>query len=230
MTGRARLTGILLIILVLLVAGFSVAGRYLPKVLKRALTIGPACPVRQVVSAQDQNNNGISDSLDIVNGARSEVKRHTRYDSSYYQGGYPPEGKGACTDLVWRALQAAGYNLKQMVDDDIRRAPAAYGADGRQPDPNIDFRRVTNLQIYFSRHAQVLTNKLIPGDQANQANWQPGDIVVFAKPHEHVGIISDRRCRDGVPLLLHNPGPWARETDCLTIWPSKIAGHYRITD
>jgi hypothetical protein len=74
------------------------------------------CDVGQLFSSQDQNQNDIPDSIDIVNGARQEVEKGTVYDGSYFQGGYPPEGRGACTDVIWRAFKTAGYDLKKMVD------------------------------------------------------------------------------------------------------------------
>jgi len=188
---------------------------------------GSRCDVPLVVPEQDKNKNNIPDALDLVAGARREVSGHTRYDASYYRGGYPPEGRGCCTDVIWRAFKAAGYNLKDLVDEDIRKAPAAYGATGRSPDPNIDFRRVSNLAVFFKRHALVLTTEVKPSDVDNLVQWQAGDIVVFGPPNEHIGIISDRRRRDGVPLLIHNAGPWATENDCLLHWPSKITCHFR---
>jgi uncharacterized protein YijF (DUF1287 family) len=184
--------------------------------------------VAQLVSTQDQNQNGVADSLDIVAGARQEVSTGTVYDGSYFQSGYPPEGRGACTDVIWRAFKTAGYDLKTMVDNDIKNAPQTYGATGRSPDPNIDFRRVANLQIFFGRHAQALTTEIIPGDAANLYNWQPGDIVVFGLPLEHIAIISDQRGRDGVPYMIHNCGPKASEDNYYLLnWPSKITHHFR---
>ncbi|MDD2510820.1 MAG: DUF1287 domain-containing protein [Syntrophomonas sp.] len=191
------------------------------------LPFGAKCEVPLAISSQDNNQNGIADALDIVDGARQEVKRGTQYDSSYYSKGYPPEGKGACTDVIWRALQTAGYDLRALVDDDIKKAPAAYGTTGKNPDSAIDYRRVRNLQVFFQRHAEELTTKVKPRDIENLVNWQPGDIVVFAPPLEHIGVISDRRRRDGVPLVIHNGGPRAREADALTNWPTKIIYHFR---
>jgi len=187
----------------------------------------PKCEVPQLVSSQDQNRNDIPDSIDIVKGARQEAERGTVYDGSYFSGGYPPEGKGACTDVIWRAFKAAGYDLKKMVDEDIKTAPSAYGVTGRQPDPTIDFRRVSNLQVFFKRHGQELTTEVIPGDVANLANWQPGDIVVFGPPLEHIAVISDRRNNDGVPQIIHNAGPKASEGSYLLSWNSKITYHFR---
>jgi Uncharacterized protein conserved in bacteria len=192
---------------------------------------GPRCEYPQRVSAQDQNQNGIPDSMDIVFGARQEVARGTVYDGSYFQGGCPPEGRGACTDVIWRAFKVSGYNLKKMVDEDIKNNPQAYGAAGRTPDPNIDFRRVSNLQIFFKRYGQELTTSIIPGDVNNLTNWQPGDIVIFGPPLEHIGIISDKRGQDGVPLMIHNCGPQASEDNYyLQNWPSRMTYHFRFIE
>ena len=107
-----------------------------------------------------------------------------------------------------------------LVDRDILAAPSAY-PNVAAPDPNIDFRRVTNLDAYLRRHAQVLTCSL-----DDPAQWQPGDIVVFGDM-DHIGICSDRRNRSGVPFLIHhgNPVDGAVEHDDMRKMP--ITGHYR---
>ncbi len=190
------------------------------------ITPGPRVQVPLQVGSHDQNQNQVPDALDMVAGARKEVQQGTRYDAAYFAG-YPPEGQGACTDVIWRAFKNAGYDLKSMVDQDIKKAPDAYGATGDNPDPNIDFRRVTNLVVFFNRHARVLTNEVKPGDKDNLVNWQPGDIVVFGAPLEHIGIVSDRRLRNGKPLIIHNAGPTASEADVLLNWPSPVIYHFR---
>ena len=78
-----------------------------------------SCPI-------DKDNDGVTDLQDIVNGARAEVNRKPQYRSAYYQGGYPPDNEGVCTDVVWRAMRDAGYNLKALVDKDIRENPEKY--------------------------------------------------------------------------------------------------------
>lgn len=185
------------------------------------------CEVPLQISSHDQNQNKVPDALDFVAGARSEVERQTIYDGSYYAEGAPPEGRGACTDVVWRAFRQGGYDLRAMVDEDIRLAADKYGAAGQHPDSAIDYRRVQNLQVFFQRHGQVLTTDIKAGDQTNLVQWQPGDIVVFAAPKEHIAIISDRRRRDGVPYIIHNAGPCASEGDYLQSWPSQIIFHFR---
>lgn len=172
----------------------------------------------------DQDEDGILDLADIVAGARLEVKQKTKYKDAYYQGGYPPEGEGVCTDLIWRAFAHAGYDLKEMVDQDIREHQNEYPSVTVTPDPNIDFRRVKNLKIFFARKGTVLTNQLIPTDAENLKQWQGGDIVITDDP-EHIGILSDKRNRFGVPYVIHNAGPVPRESNTLQYW--KITGHFR---
>jgi uncharacterized protein YijF (DUF1287 family) len=187
----------------------------------------PVVKVERILSGSDKDSDGVDDLDDIVRGARAEAERAPTYKSAYYREGYPPEDEGVCTDVIWRAFKDAGYDLKKMVDGDIANNIAAYPRVNGKPDPNIDFRRVPNLTSYFKRHADILTTKISPGDKSNLELWQGGDIVVFGSPAPHVAIISDKRRRDGVPLLIHNAGPYAKENDCLLYWTSPITYHFR---
>ena len=180
-------------------------------------------PLTIVKSATDYNANGIDDTTDIVDGARRDAEAVPAYDDGYYAGGYPPEDRGACTDLVWRAFREAGYDLKAMVDADVAAHPQAYRAVSARPDPNIDFRRTGVLEVFFSRHAQSLTT-----DVADRAQWQPGDIVTF-ETTRHIAVVSDRASRaTGTPYLLHNMGDPVRDNDYLDA-PGRMAvtGHFR---
>ncbi|PKM80885.1 MAG: DUF1287 domain-containing protein [Firmicutes bacterium HGW-Firmicutes-14] len=187
----------------------------------------PKLNIERVLSGHDEDGDGMDDLEDIVYGGRLEVSRKPMYVNAYYSGGYPPEDEGVCTDVIWRAFRTAGYELKQMVDRDIRDSVSSYPRVDGNPDPNIDFRRVPNLVSYFERHAASLTTEIIPNDPGNLVQWQGGDIVFFGPPLWHTGIVSDRRRNDGVPFLIHNSGPYAAENDMLTDWPSKITHHFR---
>jgi uncharacterized protein YijF (DUF1287 family) len=183
--------------------------------------------IPRILSGSDKNGNGLDDLEDLVLGARQEVLNKTVYRDGYFRGGYPPDDEGVCTDVIWRAFRGAGYDLKDMVDQDIKNNLRAYPRVGGRPEPNIDFRRVQNLVPFFKRHAQVLTTEIIPGNAENLAQWQGGDIVVYGAPLWHIGIVSDKRRKDGVPLLIHNGGPWATEEDRLLTWPSPLIHHFR---
>ena len=179
--------------------------------------------IETVYSLKDFNNNGIDDYTDILLGARKDAENHPTYKSAYYEGGYPPDNEGVCTDVIWRALKNAGYSLKDMIDEDIKNNVELYPRVNGQPDSNIDFRRVPNLKVYFDRNAICLTTDISQIEQ-----WQPGDIVTFGT--NHIGIISDKRNKKGNPYLIHNANQSQREEDTLEMWNffEPVSGHYRI--
>ncbi|MBD8070099.1 DUF1287 domain-containing protein [Bacillus sp. PS06] len=186
----------------------------------------PKVTIEDNYSTTDRNNNGIPDPIDIVTTARKEVEQKTTYKSAYYAGGYPPNDEGVCTDVIWRGLLGADINLKDVMDEDISSHTKLYPRVGGSPDPNIDFRRVPNQFVYFQRFTESLTTELIPGDVENLKEWQPGDIVFFLDGYHHVGIVSDKRAKDGTPYFIHNNPPFAAEVK-LSSFKTPIAGHFR---
>ncbi|WP_315115969.1 DUF1287 domain-containing protein [Clostridium intestinale] len=188
-------------------------------------------PIKKVVvpdesSKEDKNNNGIPDPIDIVNEARKEVERETVYKDAYYTGGYPPEGEGVCTDVIWRGFNAINVSIKELLDKDIRENLKEYRRVNSKPDPNIDFRRVLNQDIFFKRYCESLTIELNVDDVNNLKEWQPGDIVVFVEGYEHIAIVSDKRDSDGIPYVIHNSTPKASEAK-LSWFNNPIYAHYR---
>lgn len=170
-------------------------------------------------STVDYNQNGVDDYADFVLGAREDAQNHPQYDGGYYvEGGYPPDEIGVCTDVIWRAFREAGYSLRDMVDADIAQRTEAYPA-AQQPDPNIDFRRVRNLRVFFDTYATLLT-----AHPDEIAEWQPGDIVIFGDD-DHIGIVSDKRNKEGRTYLIHNGGQPMREEDYLK--RGTVMAHYR---
>ena len=209
-------------------AGVLVLGTVLLLVLSRYQNTSASRPescyavqVPQFHSSVDRDNDGVDDQLDILKGALAYVSTHPKYKSRYYETGYPDDGYGVCTDVVAFALKNAGYDLQALVDADIREHPQRY--DIRQPDANIDFRRVRNLKVFFSHTAVALTT-----DISETEEWQGGDIVIFER---HIGIVSDRRNKNGVPYIIHHNDPWQRayEQDILE-QRTDIVGHYRISE
>ena len=174
--------------------------------------------IETIQSSVDFDGDGIDGYTDIMQGARLDAENHPTYDGTYCEGGYPPEDIGVCTDVVWRAFKNAGYCLKDMVDMDVASHVEDYPRV-EKPDPNIDFRRVKNLRVYFEKYAIPLTTDI------NQIEeWQAGDIVIFGAD-KHIGIVSDKRNKDGQPYILHNGGQPNREEDYLH--RSEVTGHYR---
>lgn len=172
-----------------------------------------------IKSEIDYDNDGIDDYTDMVKGAKDYIATKPKYKSKYYSGGYPNDGCGVCTDVIWQAFKAAGYNLKDLVDEDIKINTECYNIE--TIDTNIDFRRVDNLKVFFERKAKSLTT-----DISNSKDWQPGDIVIFDfTKSRHIAICSDRRNFAGLPYILHHNSYGARESNRLGIY--KIIGHYR---
>lgn len=158
----------------------------------------------------------------LILGARKDAIAMPEYISAYYAGGYPPDNEGTCTDLVWRAFMEAGVVLKDLVDQDIIDNRSDY-VKIQYRDPNIDFRRVQNLTVYFRNNAEILTL-----DIYDTSEWKTGDIVVFGND-EHIGIVSDIRNDNDIPFLIHNNDQPIREEDRLEYgsYTMGVTGHYR---
>lgn len=166
-------------------------------------------------SLVDYDNDGVDDYTDILNGAKEFVAMKPKYKSNYYTGGYPDDGYYVCTDLIWYALDEAGYNFKEMLDEDIQENQSDYDID--IIDSNIDFRRVRNIRVFLEKYTESLTL-----DANDYTNWQGGDIVVY---EDHIGIVSDKRNSEGISYIIHHDGHHNYEEDGLT--RKKIVGHYR---
>ena len=158
----------------------------------------------------------------IVRAARSQIGRTVRYDPAYTALDYPmgdvPIAKGVCTDVVVRALRQQGIDLQQLVHQDMKANFPAYPNRWglKRPDPNIDHRRVPNLEVYFTRHGWAV-----------QDGYRAGDIVtrrLAGSGLPHIGIVSDRKQGD-TPLIIHNIGAGTREEDIL--FRHEIVGHFR---
>lgn len=171
-------------------------------------------------SRVDMDGDGLDDQTDILQNVRSYIATKPQYKSKYYAGGYPDDGYGVCTDVVAQGLLHAGYDLQKLVDADILQNPEAYNVE--KADPNIDFRRVRNLLIYFQNHALSLTTDIYETEA-----WQGGDIIVFEK---HIGIVSDKRNKNGVSFILHHANPYQKyyEEDILE-HREDIVGHFRVS-
>ncbi len=178
--------------------------------------------IETYISSIDKDNDGIDDQTDILNNVREYIKTKPKYKSKYYGTGYPDDEYGVCTDVVANGLRGAGYDLMELVNEDIISHKEEY--DIETIDKNIDFRRVKNLDIYFKNNIISLTT-----DLSDIEEWQGGDIIVFKN---HIGIISDKRNKNGVPFLFHHANPMQvkYEEDILELYDKDyIIGHYRIS-
>lgn len=169
----------------------------------------------------DKDNDGIDDQTDILNNVRSYIATKPQYESKYYAGGYPDDGHGVCTDVVAFGLRGAGYDLRELVNEDIKNNQDKYNIEVR--DKNIDYRRVRNLLLYLQDNSINLTT-----DIDDIETWQGGDIVVFST---HIGIVSDKRNKKGIPYVIHHERPYQEEyeEDILSSRKNDIKGHFRVS-
>ena len=150
------------------------------------------------------------------------------YDPSYrkidYPGGDVPPDRGVCADVVIRSFRRLGIDLQVEVHKDMKNNfsvyPKIWGL--KNPDTNIDHRRVPNLMVYFQRHGVPLPLSQNPSD------YKPGDIVCYelSNKRPHVGIVSTKKTLTGkLYKLVHNIGAGPQIEDVLFDW--KIIGHFR---
>jgi len=179
-----------------------------------------------LANAQEANDSSLRK---LAQAAIDRTSHGVTYDGSYrridYPGGDVPDDVGVCTDLVIRAYRAAlGIDLQRAVHEDMTRAfeayPPIWGLS--RPDPNIDHRRVPNLQTFFARNGKTLAGSNDP------SAYRPGDLVTWMLPGNlpHIGIVVHQRSTDGQrPLIVHNIGAGPKVEDRLLDFP--ITGHYR---
>lgn len=163
----------------------------------------------------------------LVAAAVAQTRSRVTYDGSYrriaYPGGDVPESIGVCTDLVIRAYRRVGVDLQVEVHEDMQRAfssyPRLWGLS--RPDPNIDHRRVPNLQTFFRRAGAELP------ESRNADAYRPGDLVTWMLPGNlpHIGIVAGGKSAAGTPLIVHNIGRGPEVEDALLGYP--ITGRYR---
>ena len=84
-----------------------------------------------------------------------------------------------------------------------------------------DHRRVLNQECFFTRQGWSVPITGAPHD------YLPGDFVtcrVYGLPH--IMIVSDRKARDGTPLIIHNIGGGTQEENAL--FSFQLTGHFRL--
>jgi len=165
---------------------------------------------------------------ELVAAAIEQTNHQVIYDGSYRSMRYPdgdvPDSVGVCTDVIVRSYRKVGIDLQREVHEDMKanfsEYPHNWGLTG--PDPNIDHRRVPNLQVFFKRNGDDLPATDDPKD------YKPGDIVTWTIPGNlpHIGIVTDKKAVGGnTPLIVHNIGRGPKLEDILLLYP--ITGHYK---
>jgi len=162
----------------------------------------------------------------FVSSAKSQVGKTLTYNPEYVQLSYPMGdielSKGVCTDVVVRALRMLNIDLQVKIYKDKKAYPKRYHGlyYTNRLDPNIDHRRVKNIQAYL----------IAKGYRAKGA-FKAGDIVVWKLPTtpkelDHIGICSHKKNAKGEPFIIHNIGSGAKEEDVLRSY--RIVDHFRI--
>ena len=163
----------------------------------------------------------------LSNSALSRINPNVAYVASYKKIGYPwgdvPESTGVCSDVVIRTYRGLGIDLQSMMHEDMRRAFSAYPSKKiyglTKPDPNIDHRRVVNMEAFFER-----VGAGIPVGSPTQ----PGDIITWrlSGGEPHIGVVVDQRdIKTGNYMIVHNLGAGVQVEDLLDYAPAH--GHYR---
>jgi hypothetical protein len=177
------------------------------------------------------SSGALTNGLDIVAAARSQIGVTVRYDASCQKLDYPngdvPRDRGASSDVVVRALRdARGMDLQVLVHEDMEAHFLAYPSltlwFKLGPDANIDHRRAQNLERFFERNGWALEVSSDP------KCYLPGDIVICQVEDglQHMMIVSDRKATDGTPLVIHNIDSGTREEEGLFM--HRIVGHCRL--
>ena len=163
----------------------------------------------------------------FINAAQNQIGKTVTYNPEYRTIKYPmgdiPLSKGVCTDVLVRAFRGVKIDLQERIYKDKKRTPKRYKGlyYTDKLDPNIDHRRVKNIQAYL----------LSRGYRVNDA-FNAGDIVVWkleargGKSLDHIGICSNNRNAHGEPLIIHNINSGVKEEDVLRRY--KIVDHFRV--
>jgi len=163
--------------------------------------------------------NPVPTPLAFSEAALERTRHSVRYDGSYrripYPGGDVPADIGVCTDVIIRVYRVFGIDLQRLVHEDMRANfdayPKLWGLT--RPDPNIDHRRVPNLEVFFARRGTEL-----PVTRDGR-DYKTGDLVTWRLGQAslpHIGIATHRRTRTGSrPLIVHNIGEGPKLEDML---------------
>ncbi len=190
----------------------------------------------EVVPGGDADGDGIANGLDTYLGALKTALNADAYNQDYFTIPYPwgdvPRDKGACTDVIVRALRNAGIDLQEQLHDDLARAPKSYPMVSK-PNANIDHRRVRTLLPWFVRHFEEFA---VVGDGETVASvGRPGDIILMdtisnrAGP-DHIGILHAGDLYGAKMEVINNwtTGSVTQSMDLLAFVP--VTHHFRVPE
>jgi uncharacterized protein len=205
---KLQLRPLLIFCLLLLVGGCDRSLRTIPLISSEPVTTTIANPIARKLVAGGIAQTGVTKTYDPA------------YVALKYPGGDVSASTGVCTDVIIRAYRQIGIDLQQTVHEDMRRKfsiyPKLWGL--KQPDKNIDRRRVANLMTFFDRRGAALPI---------ESEYLPGDLVTYdlgAKIGLHIAIVTNIRDNGGYQMV-HNACCGMKVETIPSNW--KINGHYR---
>jgi uncharacterized protein YijF (DUF1287 family) len=197
----------------------------------RAAQSGASLEQAHLLISSLERSNAFGERLAAA--ALAHSLRSISYEPAYYTIPYPngdvPSSKGKAEDVIIRCYRQLGVDLQVEVHEDMTNNFPLYPQifpGVTAPDSNMDHRRTLNLQRFFIRKGKELD----PASR-NPADYQPGDIVVWAlvgnhSAEAHIGIV--------VPSPEGNATqPWVvHHLDSNVKWENalfdyQILGHYR---
>lgn len=140
----------------------------------------------------DRDVDGIPDPVDLWLGIRKVELDGATYDDGYHEidfpGGDVPRDRGACVDVIVRALRNIGVDMQAELHADIHAHPRRYPMVERA-NPSIDHRRVRTVLPWFRAHWQVLG-----AEPSEAAPWRAGEVVFMEtmasrSGSDHIGWI-----------------------------------------
>jgi uncharacterized protein len=175
----------------------------------------------------------------LAAAARAQVGVTLTYDPNWTHIAYPngdvDRSRGVCADVIVRAgRDALGLDLQQLVHEDMVKHFGDYPAQKtwgeRAPDASIDYRRVLNLEVYFT-HAGCrvwAASRPTAGDQFPPP-LEVGDIVTWLLDARlpHIGIVVAAAQLNASCRVVHNIGRGAEEFAMVEFAPHRAIAHYR---
>ena len=128
----------------------------------------------------------------------------------YADTGYPNDKYWISTDVISVVLNDCGYDLMELVYDDMSKHIDAYP---------MDIKGSKNPEFDASDPASIL-------------QWQPGDIVYFTVDAENpgkeiAGMISNHNNPEGIPLIIMITKDLGKITETNALTEMEVSGHYR---
>ena len=171
----------------------------------------------------------------LAAAAHAQLGVTTGYDPTYTRMAYPngdvPRVTGVCADVIVRAgRDGLALDLQRLVHEDMARDFAAYPRTWglRQPDANIDHRRVLNLEVFWRRQdAQMWAAKDKVNGDGFPGPLEVGDILTWLLVGNlpHVGVVVANGLTGA--RIVHNIGGGVQEIALSQMREQRAKGHFR---